>query len=169
MASYIGSPGSFDHHTQKSSSYQTQFEHFLRVNEITEDKKTSCIIALVGAETYEILESVTFPEKPEIYKSDDLFKRLTVHFEPKRLKIAEQYRFWRNTQEPSQSLADYISSLRKMASTCEFPGEYPPDALCTAFVLGLHDENIAHKLLFEKDLTLDKAISKHGSCRKGSK
>ena len=74
MASYIGSPGPFDHRTQKWSSYQTQFEHFLRVNEGTEDKKTSCIIALIGAETYEILESLLFPEKPEIFKSDDLFK-----------------------------------------------------------------------------------------------
>ena len=46
-----------------------------------------------------------------------------------------------------------------MASTCEFPGEILPDALCTAFVLGLCDENIPCKLLSEKDLTLDKAIS----------
>ena len=160
MAGFIGSPGPFDHRTHKWSSYQTQFEHFLRVNEITEEsRKTSCIIALIGAETYETLESLTFPDKPERFKSEDLFKMLTSHFEPKRLKIAEQYHFWRNTQGPSQSLADYISSLRKMASTCQFPGEYLQHALCTAFVLGLHDESIACKLLSEKDTTLDKAIS----------
>ena len=46
-----------------------------------------------------------------------------------------------------------------MTSTCQFPGEYLTDVLCTAFVLGLHDENIARKLFFKKDLTLDKAIS----------
>lgn len=46
-----------------------------------------------------------------------------------------------------------------MVSTCQFPGEYLQDALYTAFVLGLHDESIARKLLSKKDLTLDKAIS----------
>ena len=46
-----------------------------------------------------------------------------------------------------------------MGSTCQLPGEYLPDVLCTAFVLGLRDENIARKLLSEKDPTLDKAIS----------
>ena len=90
-ASYIGSPGPFDHRTQKWSSYKTLFEHFLWVNEIREElKKTSCII---GAEMYETLESLTIPDKPERFKSQDLFKMLTSHFEPKRLKIAEQYSF----------------------------------------------------------------------------
>ena len=37
--------------------------------------------------------------------------------------------------------------------------EYPQDALTTAFVLGLRDENISRKLLAEKDLTLDRAIT----------
>ena len=108
---------------------------------------------------YETLESLTIPDKPERFKSQDLFKMLTSHFEPKRLKIAEQYSFRRNTLGLSQSLTDYISSLHKMASTCQFPGEYLQDALCTAFVLGLHDKNIACKLLSEKDITLNKAIS----------
>ena len=160
MAGYIGAPAPFDHRKQKWSSYQTQFEHFLKVNDIKNDeKKTSCFIALMGSETYEILEGLMFPDKPASSTVTELFAKLTAHFEPKRLKIAEQYKFWRNKQGVSQTLADYISEIRKLASTCQFPQEYLQDALTTAFVLGLRDENISRKLLAEKDLTLDRAIA----------
>jgi len=160
MAAYIGSPGPFDPKTHKWSSYQTQFEHFLKVNDIESDsKQTSCLIALIGTVTYEVLEGLTFPEKPADMKISALFKTLSLHFEPKRLKIAEQYRFWKHRQGPTQSLADYISEVRKLASTCQFPQEYLQDALTTAFVLGLRDETLSRKLLAEKDLTLDKAIA----------
>ena len=160
MAGYIGAPVPFDHRMQKWSSYQTQFEHFLKVNDIINDeKKTSCFIALMGSETYEILEGLMFPDKPASSTVTALFAKLTTHFEPKRLKIAEQYKFWQNKQGASQTLADYISEIRKLASTCQVPQEYLQDALTTAFVLGLKDENISRKLLAEKDLTLDRAIA----------
>ena len=160
MAGYIGAPVPFDYRTQKWSSYQTQFEHFLKVNDIKNDeKKTLCLIALMGSETYEILEGLMFPDKPANSSITALFEKLTAHFEPKRLKIAEQYKFWKNKQGASQPLANYISEIRKLASTCQFPQEYLQDALTTAFVLGLRDENISRKLLAEKDLTLDKAIA----------
>ena len=122
MAGYIGSPGPFDFRTQKWSSYQTQFEHFLKANDIKDgEKKTSCLIALMGTETYEILEGLMFPAKPAESSITDLFQKLSAHFEPKRLKIAEQYRFWKHKQGASQMLADYISEIRKLASTCQFP------------------------------------------------
>ena len=80
MAGYIGSPGPFDYRTQKWSSYQAQFEQFLIVNDIkTEQKKTSCLIALMGAETYEILEGLMFPSKLVESNISALFQKLTDH------------------------------------------------------------------------------------------
>ena len=114
-------------------------------------KKTSCIITLIGTETFEILESLTFPEKPERYNSEDLFKMLTSHFEPKRLKIAEQYRFWRNTQGPFRALLTTFPPYTKRLKLVNF--SWRVSTRC--FV---HD-SVTHELLFEKDLTLDKAIS----------
>ena len=114
-------------------------------------KKTSCIITLIGTETFKILESLTFPEKPERYNSEDLFKMLTSHFEPKRLKIAEQYRFWRNTQGPFRALLTTFPPYTKRLKLVNF--SWRVSTRC--FV---HD-SVTHELLFEKDLTLDKAIS----------
>ena len=58
----------------------------------------------------------------------------------------------------TQSLADHISEVHKLASTCQFPQEYLQDTLTTAFVLGLRDKNVSRKLLAERELTLDKTI-----------
>ena len=61
MAGYTGSLGLIDCQTQKWWSYQVQFEQFLIVNNIkTDQKKTSCLITLMGAETYEILKGLMF-------------------------------------------------------------------------------------------------------------
>ena len=68
---------------------------------------------------YKILEGLMFPDKPASLNITALFEKLTAHFEPKRLKIAEQYKFWKNKQGGSQMLADYISEIRKLASTCK--------------------------------------------------
>jgi len=95
-------------------------------------------------------------DKPADMKISVLFKTLLFHFECKQLKIAEQYHFWKHRQSPTQSLADYISEVRKLASTCQFPQEYLQDALTTAFVLGLRDKTVSCKLLSEKE---DKAIA----------
>ena len=94
MAVYIGAPGPYDHQSHKWSSYKTQFEHFLLINDIYDDsKQTSCLIAMIGSTTYEILESLTFPKKPTEAGFTELMNLLSRHFEPKRLKIAEQARF----------------------------------------------------------------------------
>ena len=101
--------------THKWSSYQKQFKHFLKVNDIrTDSKQTLCWIAFIGTATNEVLESLTFPEKPANMKISTLFKTLSLHFEPKRLKIAERWRFWKYRQGPTQSLADYIIKVHKL-------------------------------------------------------
>ena len=110
-----------------------------------------------------------FPDKPANSSITALFEKLTAHFKPNRLKIAERYKFWKNKQGASQPLADYISEIRKLASTCQFLQEYLQDALTAAFVLGLRDENISRKLLAEKNLTLDKAIATAQSLQIGDK
>ena len=65
----------------------------------------------MGSGTYEILEGLMFPDKPANSSITTLFEKLTAHFEPKRLKIAEKYKFWKNKQGASQPLADYISEI----------------------------------------------------------
>ena len=157
---HIGAPAAFDHRNMKWSSYKVQFENFLTANGITDPAVSrSCLITLLGTQSYEILESLCFPDDPNSKTTAELLELMSQHFKPQRLKIAEQYRFWRIKQGTGQSIPDYVADIRKAASTCEFPVQYLQDALTTAFVLGLREENTVRKLLSEPTLTLDRAIS----------
>ena len=56
-----------------------------------------------------------------------------------------------------ESVADYLASLMKLASTCKF-GDFPSDALKDRFVCGLHSEDIQKSLLTKVNLTWDSVL-----------
>ena len=89
------------------------------------------------------------------------FKQLTEvlkkHYEPTRIVIAEQFYFHRRSQQPGESIAQYVVELRRLATYCEFTG-YLEKALRDRFVCGIRNEGIQRSLLTEKNLTLARAI-----------
>ena len=85
-------------------------------------------------------------------------EKLTSHYKPKRLKIAECFRFYRRSQLKSENVADYLAELRRLALMREFDN-FLNEALCDRFVCGLQEEAIQRTLLAEADLTLTKALT----------
>ena len=63
-------------------------------------------------------------------------QKLTAHFKPKPITIAERFRFYKRQQRQGESMADYIAELRRLATTCEF-GAFLDDALRDKLVCGL--------------------------------
>jgi len=88
---------------------------------------------------------------------DELVSTLKGEFEPKPLIIAERFNFHRRQQAKGESVAEYISELRKLTLHCEF-GSYLNEALTDRFVCGLRSEATQKKLLAEAELTLQKAV-----------
>ena len=60
-------------------------------------------------------------------------------------------------QDSGEFIDNYLTRLRKLASSCEF-GPLPDELLCDRLVVGLSERSTKGKLLREKSLTLDKAI-----------
>ena len=58
------------------------------------------------------------------------------HFEPQPLVIAERFKFHNCKQQSSQSVADFVAELKKLASACKFEGVLS-EALCDRFVCGM--------------------------------
>ena len=65
--------------------------------------------------------------------------------------------FYKRDQLPGESLADYITKPRCLATHCEF-GECLNDALWDRLVCGPHTEETQRTLLTTKNLTLQEAI-----------
>ena len=77
-------------------------------------------------------------------------------YTPKKLVIAERYRFHNCVQKEGESVSEFVANLKRLASTCNF-GAYLNEALRDRFVCGLRSANIKKKLLAD-DYTFDNAL-----------
>ena len=66
----------------------------------------------------------------------DIIAALKEHYEPKPLIITEIFHFHERKQASGESIAKYVSELRRLASKYDF-GAYLEETLCDRLVCGL--------------------------------
>ena len=153
----IGSLGEFDESRESWPQYAKRLTHFLVANGITTAaKKTSAFLAVIGPDTFKLLESLLSPENPEDKSFTELVETLTKHYSPEPSVIVERYKFYSRQRKPGESVATYISELRRLAKSCKFDGNLS-EMLRDRLVCGIGDGSIQRRLLQQKDLTLDTA------------
>ena len=121
-----------------------------------DNKKVAHFISCVGRSTYAVLRDLCSPQKPAEKTFDALCELLANHFKPKRLDIAETYKFHQCSQKADENISEYSARLRKMAATCNF-GENLQRALRDQFVTGIRSMETRKKLL-GKDHSFDDVI-----------
>ena len=92
--------------------------------------------------------------------SEKTYAQLTTilknHFAPKKLVIAERYRFHNCTQHEGESVTAFAANLKHLASTCQF-GTHMNEPLRDRSFCGLRSKETQKKLLTEEH-TLDVAL-----------
>ena len=83
---------------------------------------------------------------------------LEKHYNPKALKIAQNFHFGTRNQKPDESISGYVLALKKLAVHCNY-GEFLDRALRDRFVCGLSNIKIQNKLLNTESLTFEKVCS----------
>ena len=76
---------------------------------------------------------------------------------PKPILIAESFKFHRLNQHESETVAQFVVELKRLALKCEF-GTFLEEALRDRLLCGLKSVQIQKKLLAERDLTFKKAF-----------
>lgn len=79
------------------------------------------------------------------------------HFEPTRNVVYERFKFNTCEQSQGETVAQYITKLRQLASTCEFGG-LESELIRDRLVLGTIDASARARMLRELKLDLNKAI-----------
>ena len=120
------------------------------------NKRRAILISTIGAKTYDVLSDLCSPHSPSSKTYTQLAGILKVHYAPKKLVIAERYRFQNCVQKEGESVSTFVANLKRLASTCNF-GTYLNEALRDRFVCGLRSANIKKKLLAD-DYTFDNAL-----------
>ena len=79
------------------------------------EKRVAVFLTVIGATTYALLRNLVHPKKTATMKLKELTDSLEAHFMPKPLTIAERFKFHRRSQQSSESVAEYLAALRKLA------------------------------------------------------
>ncbi|KAF0986949.1 hypothetical protein HZS_5743, partial [Henneguya salminicola] len=113
-------------------SYLEQFENWIFLNDIPEEKQSRTLLALVR------------PKTDEIVKTAALGKNI--------YELAKE--------EPEEPLRDYVLKLQKRSQTCNFK-DFTDEALRDCFILGLNEncKQARPSLLVEPNLSFNKAVN----------
>ena len=114
-----------------------------------EKRKVATLLTLVGPETYLLLKSLVSPQRPVDLSFDEITARLKSHLTPRRLIVAERFKFHQRTQKDGEAIATFVAELRRLASTCNF-GEFLSEALRDQLVCGIRSSSTQRKLLSEE-------------------
>ena len=124
----IGQVETFNADRESIAAYLERIDLFLAANAIPDDRKVPVFLTLIGGQTYALLRDLLSPVKPSVKTLAQLKETLKKHYEPKKIIMAERFRFHQRRQEPGETVAKFEAELRKLASRCEF-GEGLEDAL----------------------------------------
>ncbi|KAL4720160.1 hypothetical protein ACJJTC_011787 [Scirpophaga incertulas] len=152
----------FDVHSGNWSLYVERLEMFLKVNKLEEELWLPTLITAIGDECYELLSSLASPRRPAELTYDGAVTLLRQHLHPKPSVMAERYRFRQRRQRSGETVAQYITELKKLSRYCDF-GSILEDNLRDQLVCGLHNETIRQRLFAEDNLTYGGAIKLAGA------
>ena len=123
---------------------------------LADRKKVATLLTLVGSETYLLLKSLLSPQLPSEFTFDEITSKLINHLKPRRLTVAERFKFHQRNQNDGEDVAKFAAELRRLASTCNF-GDFLTEALRDQFVCGIRNGNTQRKLLSE-DRSFEQAM-----------
>ena len=93
---------------------------YIEANGVQDAKKVAVFLTIMGSKSYGLLGNLLAPGKPREKTYDELVETLKGHYEPKPLVIAEWFQFYKHSQQPGESIADFVADLQKLAIHCEF-------------------------------------------------
>ena len=157
----LGKIGEFNSATRSINRYLERLEQYLVAISVRADsaeslKRRAILISVIGAKAYDVLSDLCSPIPPSEKTYAQLTTILKNNFAPKKLVIAERYRFHNCTQHEGESVTAFAANLKHLASTCQF-GTHLNEPLRDRSVCGLRSKETQKKLLTEEH-TLDAAL-----------
>ncbi|KAL0892417.1 hypothetical protein ABMA27_015532 [Loxostege sticticalis] len=153
----FGKINEFNVSTGNWSLYVERLEMYFKVNKVDAELWMPTLITAIGDEAYEVLSSLASPKKPAEITYDAAVKMLKDHLQPKPSVMAERYRFRQRRQRDGETIAQYITELKKLSKLCDF-GTNLEDSLRDQLVCGVVSDVIRQRLFAEDNLNYASAV-----------
>ena len=93
---------------------------YFAANYVEADYEVATFLALTGADAYGVLRNLLVPELPIDKSFNELKELLVSHYSPKPILIAKRFKFNRRNQHESETFAQFVVELKRLAFKCEF-------------------------------------------------
>ncbi len=159
MASAHGTLSQFDLSTGDWKSYVERAKLYLTANDIASaEKQRAIFLSSCGDATYRRIKDVLSPRAPTDVPFKDICSIMTAHFQPQPSEIVQRFRFNTRTRQQHETVATYVTQLKRIAETCNFGDAAKLNEMIRdRLVCGIANEKWQQRLLAEDKLTYDKA------------
>ncbi|XP_075534182.1 uncharacterized protein LOC142567968 [Dermacentor variabilis] len=150
---HLGTNASWD-------EYVERLEMFCEANKIAkEEQKRAVLLSCCGEEAYGLIVTLVKPARPTTATYEEIKTAVRKHLHPRPSELYARFLFYKRNQAAEESVADYVTALRKLAEDCGFGDvQLPMDIMMRdRFVCGLQNEAVQQRLLAEHDLTFNVA------------
>ena len=154
----VGKIGPFDLNKDNWGTYVDRLEQYFIANSVKSEIKVATLITVIGNDAYELMVSLCMPDKPASKTFSELVAIMRGHLNPKPSILAERFKFRQRIQKQDETIATYVSELKKMTKDCGFSADSLKENLRDQFVCGLANDDIRQKMFTEDDsITFDRA------------
>ncbi|XP_054930706.2 uncharacterized protein [Dermacentor andersoni] len=140
--------------------YVERLEMFCEANKIAkEEQKRAVLLSCCGEEAYGLIVTLVKPSRPTAATYEEIKTAVRKHLHPRPSELYARFLFYKTNQAADESVADYITALRKLAEDCGFGDEQLPLDIMMRdrFVSGLQNEAVQQRLVAKHDLTFNVA------------
>ncbi|UYV84358.1 hypothetical protein LAZ67_X001928 [Cordylochernes scorpioides] len=161
MIIMIQPPETFDFSTPNEwPKWRKRFERYLVVSGMKkkeEADKIDLFMYLMGDRADDIFRTFKFEKKEEATKIDSVLKAFDSHLCVRKNIIYERAKFNSRIQEDREPVDEFITSLYKLADSCEFEGLHE-QLIHDRIVVGVRDKALSERMQLDSELTLEKAV-----------
>ncbi|KAG8179018.1 hypothetical protein JTE90_011965 [Oedothorax gibbosus] len=153
----FGKLAEYDQAVETWSEYVERVNCFFDANDVKDEKKASIFLTIVGPVVYKLLRSLVAPATVKEKTFTQIIDVLNTHYSPAPSEIVERFRFNSRARQAGESVATFVSELRRLSEVCNF-GDTLDTMIRDRIVCGIQNPEIQRRLLSEKDLKLQSAI-----------
>ena len=115
--------------------------------------RVATLLTCLGPDAIELFDGFTFAEDAEKEDPDKIIEQFENHCVGETNETYERYKFNTRVHELGESIDTYLSSLRKLAKTCNYDA-LEDSLIRDRMVIGIRDESTRKKLLQHSKLSL---------------
>lgn len=131
-------------------SYLERLKMYFTLTGVSQTQQVNVLCVILPAEVFKILKDGLSPKEVKDASFSECEKCLQNYYAPTNCQIANRYKFYSRQQHSGESLTEYLTVLRHLASSCNF-GTFLPECLRDRLISGITNQQLLRKLLSQAD------------------